>query len=78
MEVTRAVSIFGKTLSPVPGMHEMAERVFGCFRVPLVELVCLSGPGGPLLSSLCPVRYSRLQPAERRILKACISGQVFL
>ncbi|MDH7510308.1 MAG: RimK-like ATPgrasp N-terminal domain-containing protein [Methanolinea sp.] len=78
MAVTRAVSIFGKTLSHVPGMHEMAGRVFECFRVPLVELVCLSGPGGPVLSSLCPVRYSRLQPAERRLLKACILGQVFL
>jgi len=78
MAVTRAVSVFGKTLSLVPGMQEMAERVFQCFHVPLVELVCLLGPDGPVLSSLCPVRYSRLQPAERRLLKACISGQVFL
>jgi len=78
MAVARAVSIFGRVLSPVPGLQEMAERVYACFRVPLVELVCLSGPGGPLLSSLCPVRYSRLQPGERRLLKACILGQVFL
>lgn len=78
MAVTRAVSVFGKVITPVPGMQEMADCVWNCFRIPLVELVCLSGPGGPVLSSLCPVRYSRLQPAERRLLKACICGQVFL
>jgi len=76
--IVRAVSIFGKTNYPLPGMQEMAASVYGCFRIPLVELVCLSRGGDLVLSSLAPVRYSRLQPSERRLLKACILGQVFL
>ncbi|MDI9633641.1 MAG: RimK-like ATPgrasp N-terminal domain-containing protein [Methanolinea sp.] len=76
--IVRAISVFGRTLSPFPGVQEIAGQVFSCFRVPLVELVCISGPGGTVLSSLCPVRYSRLAPGERRLLKAHILGQAFL
>lgn len=76
--IERATSLFGRVTGSDPGMADMAARVWQCFRIPLVELVCLSGPGGLCLSSLCPVRYSHLRKDEREILTAFIQGQGFL
>ena len=76
--IRRAVSIFGNVSSPDPAMAEMAGRVWEAFCIPLVEIICLDGPSGLRLSSLCPVRYSRLAPAEKELLSAYLSGQVFL
>lgn len=78
VRIERAASIFGRAVSGDPGMADMASWVWECFRIPLVELVCLSGTGGLFLSSLCPVRYTHLPKAEKAILRACIAGQEFL
>lgn len=76
--IHRAVSVFGQVAGTDRGMAEMATRIWECFRIPLVELVCLSDGGDPILSSLCPVRYSHLSKAEKEILQCSISGQEFL
>ncbi|OPX73042.1 MAG: hypothetical protein A4E40_01495 [Methanoregulaceae archaeon PtaU1.Bin059] len=76
--IRRAVSIFGNVSSPDPAMAGMAAGIWEAFWIPLVEIICLDGPSGLRLSSLCPVRYSRLAPAEKELLSAYLSGQVFL
>lgn len=76
--IERAVSIFGNVSSPDPAMAGMAAGVWESFRIPLVEIICLDGPCGLRLSSLCPVRYSKMAPAEKELLSAYLSGQVFL
>jgi hypothetical protein len=76
--IERAVSIFGNVSSTDPAMAGMAAGVWDSFCIPLVEIICIDGPCGLRLSSLCPVRYSRLAPAERDLLSAYLSGQVFL
>lgn len=76
--VERAISVFGRVDSCDPRMVDLASRVWACFRIPLVELVCLSGEDGLCLSSLCPVRYSHLRAGERDILTAYLHGQGFL
>lgn len=78
VRIERKTSIFGMVASPGKGMADMAGRIWECFRIPLVEIVCLSGPDGLRLSSLCPVRYSHLPKVEKAILRACLSGQEFL
>jgi len=76
--IERAVSIFGRVACTDQGMTDMATLVWECFRIPLVEIICLSGAGSFRLSSLCPVRYSHLSKAEKGLMRACISGQEFL
>jgi hypothetical protein len=77
-KIERTISIFGRVASHDQGMGDMAAQVWECFRIPLVEIVCLSSSEGLFLSSLCPVRYSHLSKVEKAILKACLSGQEFL
>ena len=76
--IERAVSIFGNVCCNDPALAEMAAGVWESFRIPLVEIVSIRGPGGLRLSSICPVRYSRLTPAEKELLSLYLSGQVFL
>lgn len=72
----RHVSLFGRVSDR--GVDLLAGKVYETFRIPLVELVCITGPGGTFLSSLCPVRYSQLSRDEREILCSRITGKGFL
>ncbi|MDD1716536.1 MAG: RimK-like ATPgrasp N-terminal domain-containing protein [Methanolinea sp.] len=74
----RHVSLFGRVLEGGSREDLLAEKVYRTFRIPLVELVCITGPGGTFLSSLCPVRYSQLSRDEREILCSHITGQGLL
>jgi hypothetical protein len=74
----RCIALFGRVPDGGSREAQLAEKVFQTFRIPLVELVCITGPGGTLLSSLCPVRYSQLSRDEREILCSKITGQGFL
>ncbi len=78
VRISRGISIFGKMADQDKALADIAAQVWECFRIPLVEIICLSGPAGSRLSSLCPVRYSHLSKVEKAILKAFLSGQEFL
>jgi hypothetical protein len=72
------VGIFGKTAiswSPAAGI---AEKVYECFRIPLVTMVFVKTGEQMLLSSLAPTRYSQLTADERTLLAAYLSNQEFL
>ena len=70
--IASAVSIFGKTAYPDDAMAELAEKVFSAFRIPLVNIVAVSTDGGYLLSSLAPIRFSKLSRDEMRLLEAAV------
>lgn len=78
VRIARTVSIFGRVACQNPALADISARVWECFRIPLVEIICLSAPAGTCLSALCPVRYSHLSKVEKAILKAFLSRQEFL
>jgi hypothetical protein len=76
--VVSITSIFGKTADPDSPYTDNASRLYGLFRIPLVNMVFIATSGGHLLSALTPTRYSSLSQPERALLQAYINNQAFL
>jgi RimK-like ATPgrasp N-terminal domain len=72
------VGIFGKTATSWSPAAGIAEKVYECFRIPLVTMVFVKNGEQLLLSSLAPTRYSQLTSDERSLLAAYLSNQEFL
>jgi hypothetical protein len=72
------VGIFGKTATSWSPAAGIAEKVYECFRIPLVTMVFVKTGEQLLLSSLAPTRYSQLTSDERSLLAAYLSNQEFL
>ncbi len=70
--IVSAVSIFGRTVYPDEAMADLAERVFSTFRIPLVNIVASAADDGYRLSSLAPIRFSKLSRDEMRLLEAVV------
>jgi hypothetical protein len=70
------VAIFGKTAGTCRFAAEMAQKVYDLFAIPLVTIVYVRYEDCCLLSSLSPVKYSRLSHDERAILSAYLAQQV--
>jgi hypothetical protein len=66
--IDRCVSILGKTVRP-GDMSSLAGRIYEVFRMPLVEIVSTEDEDGHRLSSLGPVKYSRLSGEEAAMLQ---------
>lgn len=71
-------AIFGRTTGSCSGIAGIAQAVYDLFGIPLVSLVLTGGKDGHRLSSLAPVKYSRLTDPERRLLADYLNHQEFL
>ena len=66
-------AVFGKVAkSVVPEAETLAKQVYDVFRIPLVSIVYVEGEGGVQLSSLGPVRYTKLSKKEKEMLNAIL------
>lgn len=74
--VNKCVSIFGKTVNCCGQVSSLAERIYDVFRVPLVEIVLVRDQSGCRLSSLAPVKYSKLSMEETEMLQDLLDKKV--
>jgi hypothetical protein len=77
-EIASCVAVFGKTAGDCPISADIARNVYDLFAIPLVTIVSVRYGDRCLLSSLSPVKYSRMSEAERSLLSAYLSRQEFL
>ena len=77
-DVFGCTAIFGKTVGAGGAVASFASKIYELFGLPLIRMVFLEHNGSYALSSLSPVRYSRLTEHERSVLSAYISSQEFL
>jgi len=77
-EIGSCIAIFGKTAGNCRHAADIAGRVYDLFAIPLVTIVYVRYGDRCLLSSLSPVKYSRMSEEERSLLSAYISRQEFL
>jgi hypothetical protein len=77
-EICQCTAIFGKVIGQNDAVAYMAEKIYDLFSIPLVQIVFVRNGEGCALSSLSPVRYSRLSNDERSLLEAYLSHQEFL
>jgi hypothetical protein len=73
-EIVPCVSIFGRTAEAPGPLSDLAARVYRLFRIPLMEIVSVFD-GSYRLSSITPVRYSKLSRDERGILEGILTGE---
>jgi hypothetical protein len=67
--IIKCISVFGKTINPDRHLSLLTSRIFGIFRLPLVEMVLILNESGYRLSSLAPVKYSQLSREEIELLQ---------
>ncbi|HZD44251.1 MAG TPA: RimK-like ATPgrasp N-terminal domain-containing protein, partial [Methanomicrobiales archaeon] len=72
--VVSAVAIFGKTTYPDEKMADLASQVFEVFRIPLVTIIAVCRDGEYYLSSLAPIRFSKLTKEELSLLSEHVRG----
>jgi len=77
-DILECTAIFGKTMDASDSIAKYASRIYDVFGLPLMRMVFVHSGGSYSLSSLSPLRYSRLTEAERSVLTAYISSQEFL
>jgi hypothetical protein len=65
---TRIIAVFGHVANHDPGLEALAEMVYKAFGIPLISIVYVMKDGTPRLSSLGPVKYSKLTKEERKLL----------
>lgn len=73
-ELHTVVSIFGEIQQGDPDVREMADAIYRVFRIPIMNIVLVKEGERYQLSSLSPVKYSKLTREERRLLKRKIAG----
>lgn len=75
-QITKCISIFGKTINCCENVSSLAERVYEVFRVPLVELVLVRDEGHYHLSAIAPANYSQLSKDETEMLQDLLNKRV--
>ena len=76
--ICTCTAVFGKTTDSCAAIAGYAEKLYGLFSIPLVNMVFVRNGDTCALSSLAPTRYTRLSPGERAFLAAYRDHQVFL
>jgi len=75
--IVKCVSIFGRSVGCCEEITKIAERIYQVFKLPLVEIVMVKdGSGSYTLSSLAPVKYSRLSKEEKEMLQDLLDKKV--
>jgi hypothetical protein len=64
----RVIAVFGRVASSDPDLASLADMVYKSFGIPLISIVYVMKDGKPRLSSLGPVKYSKLTKEERKLL----------
>ena len=77
-EIGSCTAIFGRTAGRCSRVAELAQQVYELFHIPLITIVYVRNGERFLLSSLSPVKSSKLSDEERAILSAFLSQQEFL
>lgn len=77
-EIASCTAIFGRTAGRCSRVAELAQQVYELFHIPLITIVYVRTGERYLLSSLSPVKSSKLTDEERSILSAFLSQQEFL
>ena len=68
-EPLKIVAVFGRLATEGDEqLAALARRTYEVFRIPLVSIVYVNRAGKPLLSSMGPVKYSKLGRREREVL----------
>lgn len=68
-DVRTATAVFGKTAEVKDAaLAELAQKVYDEFRIPLVSIIYIASGERCKLSSLGPVRYTRLTNDEKKLL----------
>ncbi|MDH7593646.1 MAG: RimK-like ATPgrasp N-terminal domain-containing protein [Methanomicrobiales archaeon] len=73
-ELHAMVSIFGEIQQGDSDLRGIADAVYRLFRIPLMNIVSVREDDRHYLSSLSPVKYSKLTREERGVLKRMIAG----
>ena len=76
--VRTVASVFGRIEASDEVIAGYAEKIYGAFRIPLLNLVFIEEKGSFSLSSLTPVKYTQLSAGEKSLLQAYLSSQEFL
>ena len=76
--ISTCTAVFGKTAENCGEIAGYAEKLYSLFSVPLVNMVFVRNRDSCALSSLAPIRYTRLSPGERAFLAAYRDHQVTL
>lgn len=72
--VMKAISVLGKGAGVNGRLGELLYRVYQVFGIPIVSHVLVKGDEGYRLSSLGPVRYSRLSSPDMDFLRRAVGG----
>jgi len=73
-EIVPCVAIFGRTADAPEPLANLAARAYRLFRIPLMEVISVFTDGFRL-SSITPVRYSKLSREEKGILEGILAGE---
>ena len=73
-EIVPCVSIFGQTAETPGPLAGLVEQVYRVFRLPFMEVVSVF-TDTYRLSSITPVRYSKLSREEKKILEEILAGE---
>ena len=73
-EIVPCVSIFGQTAETPGPLAGLVEQVYRVFRLPFMEVVSVC-TDTYRLSSITPVRYSKLSRDEKKILEEILAGE---
>lgn len=73
-EIVPCIGIFGQTADAPQPLADLIAQVYKLFHIPLVEIVSIFTDTYHL-SSVTPVRYSKLSHNERGILTEIIAGE---
>jgi len=68
--------IFGRIASDDPALANLASGVYEAFHIPLVSMIYVTHNGVPQLSSLGPVKYSKLNQREKEMLGSRLGGTI--
>ncbi|MDD1659445.1 MAG: RimK-like ATPgrasp N-terminal domain-containing protein [Methanomicrobiales archaeon] len=73
-EIVPCVAIFGRTAEAPEPLAGLAAQAYRLFRVPLMEVISVY-TDSYRLSSITPVRYSKLSRDEKGILEGILAGE---
>ena len=73
-EIVPCVAVFGRTADAPEPLADLAARAYRLFRIPLMEVISVF-TDTYRLSSITPVRYSKLSRGEKGILEEILAGE---
>lgn len=68
-DIVECKSVFGNTGTSIPELRVLIKKIYALFRIPLMRIRFIKYDGVWRLSSLMPLRYSKLNKVERNILQ---------